>query len=105
MAGQTVSPPCRVETFSKLQIRVMSVACGQKHTIALTQQGVYSFLLYSNYHISSKYKQTFFSKLDLDQTQSCDFVLLLFLLGCMCAPFFKEKCTISSLVSNIICGP
>ena len=43
MAGETVVPPCRVETFSKLQIRVISVSCGQKHTVALTQQGVNSF--------------------------------------------------------------
>lgn len=43
MAGETVSLPCKIETFSMLQIRVISVSCGQKHTMALTQQGIYGW--------------------------------------------------------------
>lgn len=39
----TVSPPCRVETLHMLQVRVISVACGGEHTLALTQQGVFAW--------------------------------------------------------------
>ncbi|XP_064632820.1 uncharacterized protein LOC135491095 isoform X2 [Lineus longissimus] len=38
-----MSLPCKVETLHMLQIKVLSVSCGAKHTIALTQQGVYGW--------------------------------------------------------------
>ncbi|XP_052272508.1 uncharacterized protein LOC127873013 isoform X1 [Dreissena polymorpha] len=42
-ASSQTSGPCKVATFATLQIKVLSVACGLNHTLALTQQGVYSW--------------------------------------------------------------
>ncbi|XP_059167595.1 uncharacterized protein LOC131949741 [Physella acuta] len=41
--SQTVCPPMLVETLHILKLKVMSVACGNEHTLALTQQGVYGW--------------------------------------------------------------
>ncbi|XP_074645668.1 uncharacterized protein LOC141901958 isoform X2 [Tubulanus polymorphus] len=36
-------PPCRVETLHMMGIKVLSVSCGNQHTLALTQQGLYGW--------------------------------------------------------------
>ncbi|BFZ08491.1 hypothetical protein BsWGS_11531 [Bradybaena similaris] len=41
--SQSVCPPMRVETLHMLQLKVDAVACGNEHTLALTQQGVYGW--------------------------------------------------------------
>lgn len=37
------SPPRLVQTLSDLRVKVLSVACGRKHTLALTDHGVYAW--------------------------------------------------------------
>nr|XP_023021233.1 uncharacterized protein LOC111509680 isoform X1 [Leptinotarsa decemlineata] len=37
------SPPRLVQTLSEMKVKVLSVSCGRKHTLALTDYGVYSW--------------------------------------------------------------
>ncbi|CAG9819004.1 unnamed protein product [Phaedon cochleariae] len=37
------SPPRRVHTLAEVRVKVLSVACGRRHTLALTDFGVYSW--------------------------------------------------------------
>ncbi|KAK6176559.1 hypothetical protein SNE40_014821 [Patella caerulea] len=43
VSDRAICTPCRVETLHMLQIKVSSVSCGEQHTMAITQQGVYGW--------------------------------------------------------------
>ena len=52
MEGSVSAPVC-VQTFHMLHIRVEAVACGGEHTLAITQQGVGTYLKFTLH--TSKY--------------------------------------------------
>jgi hypothetical protein len=57
-------PPCKIETLHMLQIKVLSVSCGAKHTVALTQQGVRNILQFFLLFKLPDTLRPFFNKLD-----------------------------------------